>query len=610
MYLKLSSAIILSLAAPIIVAIDVPVASLMCLALDGTVASCCTEDAFTYDGVCAILSCLDGLSIRDGCSCYDIETACELLAGLATDIVVAEYATDTAIAIETAKEIADMCDVVGECCADDGTATTNIEWDSCMAEAAEEAENFVPDIVELLLGSIPNIPGGLPDLVPTGSIASLTCLALNGTVASCCTEDDVPNDGVCSILSCLDGLSIRDGCSCYDIEAGCDQLAAYVTDFANAMDITNITDIADMCDMVGECCADDGTTITNIEWEFCMAEAVEEANFEMPDIVELVLGIIPGVLLHLIPTGSTPATGGTPATGSAPVATAVVNVAAPTKTPTATPTVAAAMNPALTPTPLDTTVATTGTGVDNTCIICPDGTDVANFAPYADNGDLRTCGILIDEAKLYETGTDYCGWFELFELRCCFTAPVIPCNICPDGATAGDDYAPYKGSTTTCSDLIKGAKQFESGSDACGFYDIVVAFCCPPVETPVDDTTVATTTTTSSTSAPEVDNPCIICPSGATTGYEDFQPLAGAGEMKTCKELLEDMTNVAIEGGSDLCKSMSDIEALCCLDVDSAPSPAQPLPTSPALGGGASVSGLVGFTFISIVSTLCVIACM
>jgi hypothetical protein len=335
-----------------------------------------------------------------------------------------------------------------------------------------------------------------------------------------------------------------------------------------------------MCDMVGECCADDGTTITNIDWDFCMAEAAEEANFEMPDIVEILLGSIPG-LLDLIPTGSTPETGGTPATSSAPTATAVVNVAAPTKTPTATPTVAA-MTPAPTPAPLDTG---TVTGVDNTCIICPDGTDVDNFAPYADTGDFRTCANLIDEAKLYETRTDDCGWFETYELRCCYTIPENPCIICPDGATAGDDYVPeYEGNTATCSDLIKGAKQFESGSDACGLYDIDVAYCCPPVETTVDDTTVATTTTTSSTSAPEVDTPCIICPNGATAGYDNFQPFAGAGEMNTCKELLDGMSNVAVEGGSDLCETMREIEALCCGDVDSVPSPSESLTTSRALG--------------------------
>jgi hypothetical protein len=121
---------------------------------------------------------------------------------------------------------------------------------------------------------------------------------------------------------------------------------------------------------------------------------------------------------------------------------------------------------------------------------------------------------------------------------------------------------------------------------------------------------------TSSTWAPVVENPCIICPNGATAGRDDFQPFAGAGETKTCMELLDDMTNVAVEAGSDLCESLSEIEALCCGDVDSAPSPVESPasgtmtkpPTDPSSGG--SVSGLVGFTFISIVSTLCVIACV
>ncbi len=169
-----------------------------------------------------------------------------------------------------------------------------------------------------------------------------------------------------------------------------------------------------------------------------------------------------------------------PATSSAPTATAVVNVAAPTTTPTETPKVAA-MTPAPTPVPLNDTTVATGTGVDNPCIICPDGTDVDDFAPYPANIDPRTCAELIDAAKLSEIGSDSCGWFEYTELRCCFTAPEIPCNICPAGATAGDDYVPeYEDNSLTCSELIEHATRFESGSDACGSYDIDVPYCCPP----------------------------------------------------------------------------------------------------------------------------------
>ena len=52
--------------------------------------------------------------------------------------------------------------------------------------------------------------------------------------------------------------------------------------------------------------------------------------------------------------------------------------------------------------------------------------------------------------------------------------------------------------------------------------------------------------------------------------------------MNTCKELLDGMSNVAVEGGSDLCESMREIEALCCGDVDSVTSPAESLTSSPS----------------------------
>ncbi len=343
-------------------------------------------------------------------------------------------------------------------------------------ESTQSIEHqHVPQIILLIFLSLaaPNIVAG-----DSWSIASLTCLALNSTVASCCPEGAFPKDGVCTILSCLDGLSIREGCSCYDIEKACELLVGYATDIAGAAtDIADATaeDIIDMCDMVSECCTEDGTTATNLVWGSCMEEAVDEAaeaaNFTVPNIVELLLGSIP-VLLDLIPTGST--------------------VAPPTKTPTET-TAVAAITPSPTPVPaIDITVVTTttttstlgsGNDDDNPCIICRDGTDVGDFTPYADDGDLRSCANLIDEAKLYEIGSDYCGWLELTEKDCCFTPPENPCIICQNGATAGDDYVPeYTENSViraTCKDLIEGAKQFESESDACGLYDIDVAYCCP-----------------------------------------------------------------------------------------------------------------------------------
>ncbi len=112
---QISSAIFLSLAAPIIIVADVPVA-LTCLALHGMVASCCTKSNIPKDSVSAILSCLDGLSIHDGCSCYNIEKSWDLQATYVTDIT---NAMDTE---ETEKDITDMCNMVSKCYAKDGTS--------------------------------------------------------------------------------------------------------------------------------------------------------------------------------------------------------------------------------------------------------------------------------------------------------------------------------------------------------------------------------------------------------------------------------------------------------------------------------------------------------
>ena len=121
-------------------------------------------------------------------------------------------------------------------------------------------------------------------------------------------------------------------------------------------------------------------------------------------------------------------------------------------------------------------------GVDNPCIICPNGATAGdNLIPYPNSTNPRTCAEIIDAAKLSEIGSDDCGYFEFSELLCCFVEPEIPCIICPDGATATDDYVPeYEGNTLTCSGLIESATQFESRSDECRLYAIDVAFCCPP----------------------------------------------------------------------------------------------------------------------------------
>ena len=61
---------------------------------------------------------------------------------------------------------------------------------------------------------------------------AIACLASSGDFETCCPAIDQtalsadPNDGVCTLLGCLDleVLSLRDGCSGSDIDTACDQV--------------------------------------------------------------------------------------------------------------------------------------------------------------------------------------------------------------------------------------------------------------------------------------------------------------------------------------------------------------------------------------------------
>ena len=170
------------------------------------------------------------------------------------------------------------------------------------------------------------------------------------------------------------------------------------------------------------------------------------------------------------------------------------NVGTPTETPAEAPTVAAMTLAPTTASVNDATLATTttastlgtGTGADNPCIVCSNGTDVDKFVPGADDGDFRTCADLIDEANMYETGSNDCKWFEFKEFYCCYTIPDNPCNICLDGATASavGDFAPgaNDGDFRTCADLIDEAKLYETGSNDCEWLEMYTPDCCftPP----------------------------------------------------------------------------------------------------------------------------------
>ena len=139
------------------------------------------------------------------------------------------------------------------------------------------------------------------------------------------------------------------------------------------------------------------------------------------------------------------------------------------------------------------------------------------------------------------------------KFRSCIAVPVSlknPCITCPNGVTVGDDFVlnasinEADDAALTCGDLIYYATQIETESDYCRIFgEFDESYCCPPEVTPAptpmpgDDS--LTSTTISSTLAYEVDNPCIICPNGATAGYDDIVPYPNSTTPGTSSELID-----------------------------------------------------------------------
>ena len=117
---------------------------------------------------------------------------------------------------------------------------------------------------------------------------------------------------------------------------------------------------------------------------------------------------------------------------------------------------------------------------ENPCIICPDGASAGDdFVPYADQGYLMTCQEIIESYTTFEAGSEMCvGANDV--AKCCPapTAPENPCNICPGGATAGDYFTPYS-AINTCGEMMAEAKLFETNSKDCKWYEGYEVSCCP-----------------------------------------------------------------------------------------------------------------------------------
>jgi hypothetical protein len=132
------------------------------------------------------------------------------------------------------------------------------------------------------------------------------------------------------------------------------------------------------------------------------------------------------------------------------------------------------------------------------CLICPNGAR-DDYAPYTSKDPITCKGKeIIDNAKLFETGSLWCSRYEVQAMpECCPTPPTTStCNLCPN-ITVSDNYEPYNNGDTCLVLLDYYARSgFHAKYASCtvGWGAHIESHCCPT----------------------EANNPCIICPDGAT----------------------------------------------------------------------------------------------
>ena len=302
--------------------------SVACLAGGQDFLDCCPAAKDPSDGVCTLLHCvnLDSLEIRDNCNCAELEEACSQVIVFAAIL----------------PELPGMCDAVDDCCGSADTA--NSDWNTCMETKDIDVPNFdamipggIPvlepgpviidageeelgpvivdeggDDGELTDPTVPAVPdtipateAAVPDTIPATEAAvtnptvpdtmpaniqalpppSMGCIAGGKDFVECCPAAD-PDDGICTMLWCvdLDAVEIKDGCECGQIVTACTQVSMFGG---------LVEGLSDMCEAVGTCCDADSTT--NDEFDTCIASAMENGDFVVPDLAPLLPNGLPGM---------------------------------------------------------------------------------------------------------------------------------------------------------------------------------------------------------------------------------------------------------------------------------------------------------------------------
>eukprot|EP00579_Thalassiosira_antarctica_P011605 CAMPEP_0201924994 /NCGR_PEP_ID=MMETSP0903-20130614/13937_1 /ASSEMBLY_ACC=CAM_ASM_000552 /TAXON_ID=420261 /ORGANISM="Thalassiosira antarctica, Strain CCMP982" /LENGTH=315 /DNA_ID=CAMNT_0048462595 /DNA_START=99 /DNA_END=1046 /DNA_ORIENTATION=+ len=174
---------------------------------------------------------------------------------------------------------------------------------------------------------------------------------------------------------------------------------------------------------------------------------------------------------------------------------------------------------------------------DAQCDFCSNGVSNPDFA-IPDSGG-QTCGSIAEFASSLEKETEDCVNILGLEFVCCSPEVTNPCSVCPDGATAGDDFTLDSDSedSVTCGQMIEYAKMIETGTDMCAGLQGAEMVCCPsPAE-----------------------NPCPICSEGLTVDEGTVIPDA---DGITCGDLVGYALNT--EEDAEMCDDFKGVESVCC----------------------------------------------
>ena len=319
--------------------------SVACLAGGQDFLDCCPAKD-PDDGVCTLLHCvnLDSLEIRDNCNCAELEVACSqvvVFAALLPELPGMCNAVDDCCggSAETANSDWNTCmetkdidvpnfdamipggipvlepgpviidageeelgPVIVDAGGDDGEKTdptvpavpdTVPATEAAVPDTIPATEAVVPDTIPATEAAVPDtIPAteaSVPDTMPANIQAlpppSMGCIAGGKDFVECCPAAD-PDDGICTMLWCvdLDAVEIKDGCGCGQLVTACTQVSMFGG---------LVEGLSDMCEAVGTCCDADSTT--KDEFDTCIASAMENGDFVVPDLAPLLPNGLPGM---------------------------------------------------------------------------------------------------------------------------------------------------------------------------------------------------------------------------------------------------------------------------------------------------------------------------